>query len=271
MRGASSLFFSPPPLTPASPSLPRSKVISSIKDDAPLALLAIKQLALYLAAPGGPDGRSSRSASVAKVDALLASLTDSSVPGGHTLQAVVGTLLIHEERYDAALKAVRSGASLELLSLAVQILLRLDRADLADRQLKLMQERDDESALTQLSAAAVGLAVGGPRGREAGLLYRDMLERYGETVPVLNGAAVAALAGRSYAEAAKFAGDALAREPSNPESLANMLCVVQHTGRGAETAALLERLRACAPGHPYLTAFTIAESSFDRVAASFAP
>ena len=44
------------------------------------------------------------------------------------------------------------------LALAVQLYLKMDRADLAEKALKAMTSQDDESALTQLCTALVYLA-----------------------------------------------------------------------------------------------------------------
>ena len=247
-------------------------MIGSIRDDAPPALVAVKALASFLAAPPGPPGAAARAAAVARAEGLLPAAAEAGGgPGGlPAVQAVVATLALHEGRLEAALGAVRSGATLELLALSVQVMLHLDRPDAADRQLKLMQERDDESCLTALSAAAVGLALGGARGKEAALLYRDVLERYGETVPSLNGAAVAALAARNGPDADKALREALAKEPDAPDALANALAAAAAGGRFADAPGLIERLRKAAPHHPYVEGWARVEAAFDRVAATYA-
>lgn len=245
-------------------------MVNSIKDDAALPLQAVKCLAQYLSASTGPDGTSQRAAAISKADALVGTLAESDAVGASVVQAVAGIMHIHEEKYEAALRCVRSGNSLELLALHAQILLRLDRADLAEKQCKLMQEKDDESCLTQLTQAAVCLALGGVRAKEAGLLYKDMLDRYGETVPVLNGAAVACMAQRQYTDAAKYLQDALAKAPNDADTLANLAAVSQHLGKVAEGAQYAEKLRRASPGHAFSQGWARVEASFDRVAAQFA-
>lgn len=228
-----------------------------------MALQAVKALAQYLSEP------SSRNSVVSQIDAWM---QDVNAAGSTAVQAVAATVYIHEGSFQQALRAIRSFATLEALALSVQVYLRIDRVDLAEKQLKTMQERDDESSLYQLSAAQVCLALGGDRYREAVSLYQEMLARYGEdSVGVTNGLAASYVCLKKFDDAERILNEALAKEPSNPETLINLLAVLQHTGRGVSEAAArhLATLKKTAPGHPFVAALNLAESSFDRVAASF--
>lgn len=249
---------------------PCSRVISTVRHDAPLALQAVKQLAVYLSAPSGVEGQAQRAGALARADALVGTLAEGDAAGAAIVQSMAASMHIHEEQYEAALRCARSAGSLELMAVGVQVMLRMDRPDLADKQVKLMQERDDEACLTQLSAAAVCLALGGVRVKEAGLLYKDAIDRYGETVPVLNGGGVAATSTRAYPEAGRLLLDALAKDPDHPDTLANMVSLLQHTGKGGEAGQYMDRLRRVAPGHPFVVGYARVEAAFDRVAATFA-
>ena len=253
------------------PPARRSKVLAEINEaTAPVALQAVRALAKYLTQP------EAKAAVLAQLEAWLNDATASTSPA---VQAVSATIYIHEGQPHLALRAVRAFATLEALALSIQIYLRIDRIDLAERQLRLLQERDDESALYQLSAAHVFLVLGGDKYRDALSTYQEMLQRYGEdSVAVTNGLCAALVCLRRYDEAERLLKEAFAKEPNSPETLINYLAVLQHTGRGlgsgaaaAEPASamLLATLQRVAPGHPFVGSIALAESSFDRVSAGF--
>jgi coatomer protein complex subunit epsilon len=246
-----------------------SRVLSEIKPGAPAPLLAVRTLAEYLSAP---QGSSARSSAVAQVDSWLRD--DVTAASNPTVQCIAAIVYLHEGSYAQALRAVRGGASLEALALTVQTFLRIDRVDLAEKALAALQERDDESALYQRCAAQVNLTLGGERYREAQSLYQEMLQRYGdESNGASCGLAAADLCLRKFDEAERAAGEALSRDPGNAEALVSTLAALQHTGKGTSEAATkaLATLRKAAPDHPFLAALAVAEASFDRVAAGFAP
>jgi coatomer protein complex subunit epsilon len=247
-----------------------SKVLSDINEaTAPVALLAVRALARYLTSPD------SKQDVVAQFETWLADVNSSTSP---TVQALAAIVYIHESKPHAALRALRSFSTLESLALSIQVYLRIDRVDLAEKQLRVLQERDDESALYQLCAAQVSLALGGERYQEAFSTYQEMLQRYGEdSVSVTNGLCAALVCLGRHEQAESALKESLAKEPANPETLITYLTLLQNTGRGfggsptdAATAnKLLATLKKAAPGHPYVSALNLVENSFDRVAAGF--
>jgi coatomer protein complex subunit epsilon len=250
----------------------------------PVALQAVRALARYLSA-AAPERRAEV---VAQFEAWTADAAAGAVPA---VQALGATVFLHEQQPLLALRALRGFATLEALALSIEVYLRMDRVDLAERQLRALQERDDESALFQLSAAHVCLALGGDKYREALSTLQEVLQRYGEDGTAVTAALSAALVClRRFDEAERLLKEALAKEPAAPELLINLLALMQHTGRGLgvgaagvadggageggaggnPSAKVLATLQRVAPGHPFVAALGLAESSFDRIAAGFA-
>uniref|UniRef100_A0A8D1YND3 Coatomer subunit epsilon n=1 Tax=Sus scrofa TaxID=9823 RepID=A0A8D1YND3_PIG len=125
-------------------------VLEEIKPSSSPELQAIRMFAEYLAS----DSR--RDAIVAELDREMSRSVDVT---NTTFLLMAASIYFHDQNPDAALRTLHQGDSLECMAMTVQILLKLDRLDLARKELKKMQDQDEDATLTQLATAWVNLAV----------------------------------------------------------------------------------------------------------------
>mmetsp|Transcript_13068 Transcript_13068/g.32278 ORF Transcript_13068/g.32278 Transcript_13068/m.32278 type:complete len:295 (+) Transcript_13068:39-923(+) len=240
------------------------KVIASVsEEDSPIAMQAVRLLALHSKDPA------------ANIDMVKAALTawmeDPVSSSNPTLLLVAALVYAGEGDYDAALKAAHKGATLEHLAAKVQILLKMDRVDVAKREAATMKRIDEDATLTQLANAWCYLAGGGSDVQEALFIYQDLLERHGATDPILNGIALSYLGAGRFDDAERTLQEALAKNPKNPDTLVNVIACAMHKQKPAELVErYIAQLRTVAPAHPWLAKLDSFEAEFARVAATYA-
>lgn len=254
------------------------QVMDDISDapSTPTSLASIRIFAAYSHAAASPAAGSARSAAVSSMSELVAGMSDD--PALATARVVAATLFMCESKHEDALKALYSHAAtrthtVETLAMTAQVHMRLDRLDLAEAAVKALQALDDESTLTLLSSAWLSVALGGDKYKDAALTFRDIMDRFGPSVPALNGQGVAFLALRRVEDAEKAFAAAAERAKAggaaDVDALINLMALYQSTGRAADAAKLLPTLQETAPEHPYVKSYELARGAFERVAATF--
>lgn len=224
---------------------------------APLALLA-----QFLSNPARRDEI------VSKVDDLMAGDVDVS---NYVQLVVAGTIYLGADQPESALKALHPSDHLECIALRVQALLSIHRPDLARKELKTMQEKDEDATLTQLAQAWTNLAQGGEKIQEAYYIYQEMIDKLGSTALLLNGQAATFLAQGKYAEAEAALGEASEKDPNNPDTLVNMIVLAHHQGKQPEVSnRYLSQLKDMDPGHSFVVKLHQKEADFDRMVAQYA-
>jgi coatomer protein complex subunit epsilon len=199
--------------------------------------------------------------------------TQSHDPDGYVHLIIAAQIAYLEQQYDQALKFLHGVDQNEAAALSVQSFLKLDRADLARKELKKMQEKDEDATLTQLSQAAIHLTVGsgGDKLDEAFYIFHDLAAKYGTTPLLANGQAVALIARAKYDEAEPLLHEALEKDNTNAEALINLMVLSHFQGKGAEVAnRYLNQLKDSHPHHPFVQECESKERELDRLIQGFA-
>ncbi|RAL42813.1 unnamed protein product [Cuscuta campestris] len=234
-------------------------VISEIDDSAATPLQAVKLLAIYLS---GPDKKEM------VVSSLRELLGDPAVGNNPVLRLIAGIIFMHEQDYNEALKYTNAGGTMELHALNVQIFIKMHRSDYAEKQLRIMQQVDEDHTLTQLANAWLSLAVGGSKIQEAYLIYQDFSEKYPMTSLVLNGKAVCCMHMGNFDEAETLLLEALNKDAKDPETLANLVVCNLHLGK--PSSRYLSQLKLSHPNHMLVKRSLSAEENFDRAVQTIA-
>ncbi|XP_059444805.1 coatomer subunit epsilon-1 [Corylus avellana] len=234
-------------------------VTSEIDSSAATPLQAVKLLALYLSSPDNKEST---------ISSLKEWLGDPAIGNNPILRLIAGIVFMHEQDYNEALKHTNAGGTMELHALNVQIFLKMHRSDYAERQLRVMQQADEDHTLTQLANAWLNLAVGGSKIQEAYLIFQDFSEKYQMTSLILNGKAVCCMHMGNFDEAETLLLEALNKDAKDPETLANLVVCCLHVGKSS--SRFLSQLKLSHPDHVLVKRASSADESFDRAVQSVA-
>lgn len=228
-------------------------VINEIDSSAATPLQAVKLLALYLYSPENKEST---------ISSLQEWLADPAIGNNPILRLIAGIIYMHEQDYVEALKHTNAGGTMELTALNVQIFLKMHRSDYAEKQLRIMQQIDEDHTLTQLANAWLNLAVGGSKIQEAYLIFQDFSEKYQMTSLILNGKAVCCMHMGNFDEAESLLLEALNKDAKDPETLGNLVVCSLHLGK--PSSRYLSQLKLSHPDHMLVKRASSAEESFDR-------
>nr|CAG4645692.1 EOG090X0A8E [Lynceus sp. MCZ IZ 141354] len=224
-------------------------------------LQSLKLLADYLASPA------KRESIVSKIDQQMNGTVDLK---NYVLFLSAATIYFHEQNYETCLKVLHQSDHLECRALMVQTLLKMDRVDLAKKELKTMQEQDDDSIVTQLAGAWVNLAIGGDKLQEAYYTFQELIDKHVSTSYLLNGQATAYIGQGKYEEAESALQEALEKDSNNSDTLVNLIVLSQLTGKTPEVCSrYVNQLKDSAPQHPFIQELSAKEREFERLAAHY--
>ncbi|KAL7420779.1 hypothetical protein Q5752_004731 [Cryptotrichosporon argae] len=263
-------------LSPPAPSAARAVLAPFLEADTPAtpaapAARAVTALAAYV------EG-SDKAARVDEVrDAVIeyeAEGADAGVEGENderlegAARVAAATVFILEGENEEAVATLTEGkgkTDLECLALLVQLLLSLDRRDLAQATYNTAKRIGNDSLLVQAIEAWIGLKTGARPLHQSYYFYEELYQLpAGRTLPVLASHAAAHLLLGHVDEAKADIADAAGREGGATD--ADVLAV----GTSAGLEGYAEKLQASAPAHPFAVDLREKSSAFDEAAAKFA-
>jgi len=245
--------------------------IDSEDDSTHVSLKAVRFLALYLrAVMKNGDKR-------VAIDGIEEILQDPVQAQDSTVLACAATIYLHEDNDSQVLKLVDSPGSLELASIQVKTLLKMNRIDLADQALRHMTLMNDDATITQLTSAYVSLSKGGHEAiNEAQSLLEQMQRKFGNSTTVLNGLALCMIKSGAYENAEKTLltslglSSASASSSPDPDTLINLIVCAQYLNKPQETIhRYMTQLQTVAPNHPWFQSYQQMDSEFDQLSSTY--
>ncbi|KAL8591244.1 hypothetical protein ACOMHN_017568 [Nucella lapillus] len=238
-------------------------VLDEIRPSGADELQAVRMFADYLASD------SKRDQIVHDLDTKMAGSVDIS---NSIFVLMAGSIYYHEQNTDAALRVLHQSDNLECMALMVVILLKMDRVDLAKKELKRMQDTDEDSIITQLAQAWFFISLGGDKLQDAYYIFQEMADKHASTPLLLNGQAVCYMAQGRFDDAESALQEAMDKDSNNAETLVNMVVLSQHMGKTPEVSnRYVSQLKDSHRSHPFIKDYLVKESEFERIAKNYAP
>ncbi|TKR77787.1 hypothetical protein L596_018699 [Steinernema carpocapsae] len=188
------------------------------------------------------------------------------LPSDDVAYLMAALIFMGEGDIENALRVFHMSESLECIAGSIQCLLKLDRADLATKELRKMQEIDEDATLSQLALAWCNMYVGKDKLNDAFYIYQEMMDKYGANPTLLVSQASCLIQQEKYAEAEKLLMDAQQRDAHNAEVLVNLVACSQFLGKPTEvTNRYMKQLITEFPHHSWSIDYAAKEKLFERV------
>eukprot|EP01123_Difflugia_compressa_P000144 TRINITY_DN10251_c0_g1_i1.p1 TRINITY_DN10251_c0_g1~~TRINITY_DN10251_c0_g1_i1.p1 ORF type:complete len:314 (-),score=58.63 TRINITY_DN10251_c0_g1_i1:12-896(-) len=236
-------------------------VMDDIGRDAPLPLVAVKVLAAYMQSEANHERVfTTLSTWIESGDLQKSSLT----------QLIVAIIYFKAMKYEDVLRVINDSPLLEGRALLVQLYLAINRIDYAQKELKFMQSKKDDAIPTQLASAWIHLHDRS-KCEEAAEIYKDLINKYGNSVVLLNGLAVASMCLSQFERAEKILMDALLLDNKSITTRINLVVVSQQLDKTPidKIKRDINQIVSVAPGHPWVVAINNASLDFDNAQKKF--
>lgn len=188
-----------------------------------------------------------------------------------SLQLTAAHIFLRHDSVKDALQCVHLGTTMEHLATSLQIYLKIDRLDLANNQLSLLKQADEDATLTQLGMVYCGIAAGKTGASDALHALSMLSEQYGPSTLLLNMTAVAHLingnlsgAENALMEAVQESGESVV----DPDTYINLIvCCAQG---GKDPSQFVQKMKASHASHPFVQGLERVEGAFERESVKYA-
>lgn len=171
--------------------------------------------------------------------------------------------------YDSTLRVTNSASSLECHALAVQTLIQMNRVDIATKEMKKMQEVDEDATVSQLALAALNIAMADTKSvQTAYYVYQELADKFEPTPILLNGQAVCFLLQGKAEQAEDVLQKSLDKDSGHPETLINLSIVSQFLGAKDSAKRYMSQVKDSHPDHPYVLRLQEKEKIFDELSSA---
>jgi len=186
-----------------------------------------------------------------------------------TVQVLAGTVLQAAGKSEEALALLlQHQGNLEAVALVVQIHLDQNRTDLALKEVQAARRWAQDSLLVNLAESWVGLRVGGEKYQQAFYVFEELAQAPStSSTHSLVAQAVAEIHLHRLEEAEAALQQALGKDPTNPEVVANTIALNIISGKDAKDQ--ISSLSKIAPEHIFLRDLQEKDALFDKAATKF--
>ncbi|KAK3360112.1 coatomer epsilon subunit-domain-containing protein [Lasiosphaeria hispida] len=186
-----------------------------------------------------------------------------------TVQVMGGTVLQAAGKSDEALALLsQHSGNLDAVSLIVQIHLQQNRNDLAIKEVAAARRWAQDNLLVNLAESWVGLRLGGEKYQQAFYVFEELAQAPAtSSVRSLVSQAVAELHLGRTEEAQAALEEALKKEPTFAEAIANLLVLSVVTGKDPKD--LTSNLEKADARHPFLLDLAEKSELFDKAATKY--
>lgn len=183
---------------------------------------------------------------------------------------VVSSIYVKKKLYPNALRVLHHLDTLPVLFAQVNIFILMNRVDLAERQLKLMQSKDDYATITLLATAQVKLSKGA--AREAYDIAKELEDKYRATPLLKNIQTSAAILDGDLDGAKLHCESSLDLDNDNLEALINMIHIISKSKSTTEIKDRhFDRLKTLYPDHEFVKEIDDLSSSLNEISTMKTP